>query len=82
MGSETAFQERPTDCKARRRRWFSLSHIGWIAGMALALIGSAPDAAWADGGTGLEFASTDHTGRYVTDQDSRGKFILVYFGYT
>ena len=28
------------------------------------------------------FALTDHTGKAVTDQDFRGKYMLVYFGYT
>jgi protein SCO1/2 len=28
------------------------------------------------------FSLIDHTGRHVTDQDFRGKFMLVFFGYT
>lgn len=31
---------------------------------------------------GGPFALTDHTGKAVTDADYRGKFLLVYFGYT
>lgn len=31
---------------------------------------------------GGPFAMTDHTGRRVTDQDFRGKYMLVFFGYT
>lgn len=31
---------------------------------------------------GGPFTLTDHKGRQVTDQDYRGKFLLVFFGYT
>jgi cytochrome oxidase Cu insertion factor (SCO1/SenC/PrrC family) len=31
---------------------------------------------------GGPFTLTDHTGKRVTDQDFRGRFMLVYFGYT
>jgi len=31
---------------------------------------------------GGPFTMTDHTGRRVTDQDFRGKYMLVFFGYT
>jgi hypothetical protein len=31
---------------------------------------------------GRDFALTDHTGKRVTDQDFRGKFLLVFFGFT
>lgn len=31
---------------------------------------------------GGPFALTDHTGKAVTDKDYRGKYMLVYFGYT
>jgi protein SCO1 len=31
---------------------------------------------------GGPFALTDHTGKAVTDQTYRGKFMLIYFGYT
>jgi len=31
---------------------------------------------------GGPFTLTDHTGRTVTDADFRGKFMLIYFGYT
>jgi len=31
---------------------------------------------------GGPFTLTDHTGRRVTDKDFRGKFMLVYFGFT
>ena len=31
---------------------------------------------------GGPFTLTDHTGKRVTDQDFRGKFLLVFFGFT
>jgi protein SCO1/2 len=31
---------------------------------------------------GGHFTLTDHTGKRVTEQDFRGKYLLVYFGYT
>ncbi|AWK86766.1 SCO family protein [Azospirillum thermophilum] len=31
---------------------------------------------------GGRFTLTDHTGRTVTDADYRGKYLLIYFGYT
>ena len=31
---------------------------------------------------GAPFALTDHTGKKVTDEDYRGKFMLIAFGYT
>lgn len=33
-------------------------------------------------GIGGPFELTDHTGKAVTDKDFRGKYMLVYFGYT
>ena len=34
------------------------------------------------GGVGGPFALTDHAGRAVTDQTYRGRWMLIYFGYT
>ena len=31
---------------------------------------------------GGPFTLTDHTGKRVTDQDFRGRFMLVFFGFT
>ena len=31
---------------------------------------------------GGPFTLTDHTGKRVTDQDFRGKFLLMFFGFT
>ena len=49
-------------------------------GGALLLLGGGPGA---DPGTvGGPFTLTDGAGRQVTDRDFRGKYLLVYFGYT
>jgi cytochrome oxidase Cu insertion factor (SCO1/SenC/PrrC family) len=65
-----------------------------VAAMALAVVAAvlgvrflvpAEQAATAQKGEvliGGPFELTDHTGRRVSDQDFRGRFMLVYFGYT
>lgn len=40
------------------------------------------EAATSSRSIGGSFSLTDHTGRRVTDADFRGKFLLVFFGYT
>jgi len=40
------------------------------------------DLMWGRGQVGGLFTLTDHTGKTRTDADFRGKFMLVYFGYT
>jgi cytochrome oxidase Cu insertion factor (SCO1/SenC/PrrC family) len=40
------------------------------------------DLMWGRGPVGGPFELVDHTGRKRTDADFRGKFLLVYFGYT
>ena len=62
--------------------------LGCIA-PAVAQSGSARSAAelmdvvmWAREPVGGPFALTDHTGKPRTDQDFRGKLMLVYFGFT
>lgn len=68
--------------------WFRLSRRAAIPLiLALALLGGGltlllttkPEAA---GGLGGPFELTDGSGRRVTDQDFRGRYMLVYFGYT
>ncbi len=55
----------------------------WLKGSNPVLINGpvnvAPAAAALPGGS---FALQDHTGRSVTDQDFRGRFVLLVFGYT
>jgi cytochrome oxidase Cu insertion factor (SCO1/SenC/PrrC family) len=40
------------------------------------------DLMWGRGPVGGPFELTDHNGRKRTDADFRGKFLIVYFGYT
>jgi cytochrome oxidase Cu insertion factor (SCO1/SenC/PrrC family) len=40
------------------------------------------DLMWGRGHVGGPFTLTDHTGKTRSDTDFRGKFLLVYFGYT
>ena len=54
-----------------------------VAGLLWGLGGPVSDNG--DGGqTGIggPFTLTDHTGKQVTDSDFRGRYMLVYFGYT
>ncbi|MEE9280602.1 MAG: SCO family protein [Myxococcota bacterium] len=55
------------------------------AAVLLALAHSAPSAAEGEHDRmirGGPFSLVAHTGREVTDRDFRGKFMLIYFGYT
>ncbi|MGD9501063.1 MAG: SCO family protein [Methyloceanibacter sp.] len=60
--------------------------IGAIAGaFLLALTGHQPERAVATSGKALiggPFALIDQNGKTVTDQDFRGRFMLVFFGFT
>ena len=60
--------------------------VGAIGGAAmLALTGSRPDRAVETSGKALiggPFALIDQNGKTVTDQDFRGRFMLVFFGFT
>lgn len=51
----------------------------WQVQNAASTVGSATKSAVPIGGA---FTMTDHTGKTVTDADFRGKYLLVYFGYT
>jgi protein SCO1/2 len=71
-------------------RWLAPTIVALLLVLA-ALVGvyylvpSAPQTATAQQGTvaiGGPFTLTDHTGKQVTDQDFRGRYMLVYFGYT
>jgi protein SCO1/2 len=72
--------------------------LRWSAIAAIILIAAAWAAAWVSPGlfatltgrlespgavsVGGPFQLTDHTGKQVTEQSFRGRFMLVYFGYT
>jgi cytochrome oxidase Cu insertion factor (SCO1/SenC/PrrC family) len=71
-------------------RWLTAALAAIALAVAAAVLGvrylvPAEQAATAQDGEvliGGPFALTDHTGKRVTDQDFRGRFMLVYFGYT
>ena len=54
----------------------ALVGVRWLAG------GSEPAAALAEVPIGGPFTLTDQNGRRVTDEEFRGRLMLVYFGYT
>jgi cytochrome oxidase Cu insertion factor (SCO1/SenC/PrrC family) len=71
--------------------------LGLAAGLLLAAAGSSSgaqspderlaarlmdDLMWNRGPIGGPFALIDHTGKLRTDEDFRGKLLLIYFGYT
>lgn len=68
----------------------SLSRAVWIPALIVAVLVLAGGAWWSmagstkSGGLGIggPFSLTSGAGRTVTDRDLRGKFLLVYFGYT
>ena len=77
---------------ATRRRW-----LGLAAGLLLASVGRSSraqspaetsaarlmdDLMWNRGPIGGPFALIDHAGKLRTDEDFRGKLLLIYFGYT
>ena len=76
----------PTEAKRPVRRIFPMIGIG--AALVLAVLAGA--VAWFGAPAPMERASaiggpftlTDGAGKTVTDQTFRGKFMLVYFGYT
>lgn len=75
-----------------RLRLLALTAAGFVGGAAvgLAVVPGALDSLQAPSqvtsigkaAVGGPFTLTDHTGRRVTDKDFRGKYMLVYFGFT
>lgn len=53
-----------------------------IAGAAFYFGGSRTSGGSGQALVGGPFSLTDHTGKRVTDKDYRGKYLLVFFGYT
>jgi protein SCO1/2 len=66
----------------------AMASFGWVAARLTGLGSGTPDAgaiqAWPQGEQAplRSFALTDHRGAPVTERDYRGKFLLVFFGYT
>jgi len=77
---------------AARRRFLGLAaslllaSIGWSSRAQSPEETSAArlmdDLMWNRGPIGGPFALTDHTGKLRTDEDFRGKLLLIYFGYS
>ncbi len=75
-----------------RLRLLALTVAGFVGGavVGLAVVPGALDSLQAPSQVmsvgkatvGGPFTLTDHTGRRVTDKDFRGKYMLVYFGFT
>jgi protein SCO1/2 len=79
--------------RRRIRQLACLAGLVLLGGLGIAPLGAqAPDPAaaarlmddlmWGRGPIGGPFRLIDHTGRTRTDEDFRGKLLLVYFGYT
>ncbi len=65
----------------RRAAWVAVAVSLLLAGGAWFLRDPAPAPAPATVAIGGPFALTDHLGRAVSDQDYRGAYMLIYFGY-
>lgn len=70
--------------KPRILRIAAASLVGLLiaAGIAWWQVQNASDTVRGSVPIGGPFTLTDHTGRTVTDADFRGKYLLIYFGYT
>jgi protein SCO1/2 len=77
---------RKTDQSGRRRTVaalvFAAIALCLVASGAALWVASAPAAAPVTGTIGGPFRLEEGDGKIVTDQDFRGKYLLVYFGYT
>ena len=60
----------------------TLAGIAFIPGARDRLMPSTEATSIGKATVGGPFSLVDHTGRRVTDQDFRGKYMLVYFGFT
>ncbi|MDD9878715.1 MAG: SCO family protein [Magnetovibrio sp.] len=60
-------------------RWLAAGLIAIVLAASPAAAKAPPALPFSFGGA---YALTDHTGRAVTDRDFRGRFQLVFFGYT
>ncbi len=64
----------------------AMASFGWVAARLTGLGTGAPEQTTArpqgDRAPARAFALTDHRGVPVTERDYRGKFLLVFFGYT
>jgi len=65
----------------RRAAWVAVAVSLLLVGGAWLLRDPAPAPAPAAIAIGGPFALTDHLGRAVSDQDYRGAYMLIYFGY-
>ena len=77
--------ERPPADRVRRQRQAPAVILSGVAAAMLLVAAAAYlwlDAAPPAGAVGGPFRLTDGGGRTVTDRDLRGKYLLVYFGYT
>jgi protein SCO1/2 len=73
-------------------RLITIAVLALIGGAAVGLVltpgalqrlaPAAPSASFGKALVGGPFTLTDQTGRRVTDQDFRGRYMLIYFGYT
>ena len=72
------------------RTTMALAFAGLLTGVALGFLALRPGAPSTDNQTAVSgkpsvggpFTLIDQTGKHVTDKDYRGKYMLVFFGYT